>query len=574
MRVVAGLIALVVAAGCEDPAFVTVTVTNQRPDLEAIQLRVLRIDSIDTEVEVVDCTFEVDGTRDGKCGFEESRTQWVGGGVLKAVLYGGLDTDVAVVAAGWAGGRQVVVARGESRLAVAGGDLEVALKPQTQANQSCSLDVNPDADPKGGQILSDPQDLSALALVDEDADGRLEILAALGTKVFVLDYREAPELEGGCGLDIDRVLIEGCTVRANHIVVGNIDGVEGEDVAVFCGGRVGGMAAPYDLHMFGHAHAELHGVLPIDRTSRPVLGDFDGDGLHEIAAVSADTQTPPSHILHRFDMLTTPPTHQSTPVMGSGAAPNTPPASHAPLVVPGPERDALYIVGYQPEWTVFDPGASPHNAGPVGRVVTGLSAARYPDGTPAITAAATAMMRSHVSLNTISDRVHSTRLTVPMTVRVQTRIDVHLPIGDIHGAGEASVVAVTGQTLVSAPFRPGVGGEAVRAQSLSGSDPELKASLLVDIDGEPGAEIISYFVSNNELTIMRSDGTVFEGWPVTIESEGDLRVAVADLDGDTSAEIVVVAFPRVFVFSLGGGSYGAAPWAFPVGDRRGTGFSN
>jgi len=441
------------------------------------------------------------------------------------------------------------------------------LPAMTAPNQICALDVNPDSDPKGRPIDADPQDMSALTIADTDGDGRPEIIAALGEDVFALSYRLDPTREGGCALSLEK-LIEDCPVRDQSVLVGDVDGVGGEDVVVICEGRVGGMAVPLEVRVAAAGRVSIapDPMLP-RRTGTPALGDGDGDGRDELLVLSTTQSN--ELFLRIFDLNVDPIAHRPVPMQGVTLNDAFPP--FAPVVVPGTGVDTVHVAGYPMKWFELTGGVPPTVRNVRLVTATGMASGKLADGSPAIAlSVGMGLMRpAGLRVARAGDPAAHAEFNLNPTSRLTARHDVHLAIGDIDGDGADDVVAATGQAIYSVPF--GVAAAPVNVRAIGGSDIEIKSTRLVDIDGNPGAEIISYFVNSNEITIHNAAGEAMAGWPQTVDSDGDLRVVVTDLDGDTSAEIVVVAFPKVYVYSLGGGSYGAAPWPYPAGDRRGTG---
>jgi hypothetical protein len=102
---------------------------------------------------------------------------------------------------------------------------------------------------------------------------------------------------------------------------------------------------------------------------------------------------------------------------------------------------------------------------------------------------------------------------------------------------------------------------------------------LANIDGQPGAEVVSFSSDASRVVAMDVQGRPLDGWPISASVlDAKLRMLVADLEGnlsfDRDLELVLLTKRRVEVVGLGPGSYDqrSTPWPLVHHDpaARGT----
>lgn len=536
--------------GCEDPAALEVRVTIEESGLVDVRPVVRKGTDLDAP-KVLDCALSLDGEPEGLCPFEAGEGRWTDPDELVFVLYGEPSTELLISV----DGRRQVNAAGETRLAVVTTTTALAALPpnpgertsislplvdRTTPRNDCALDV-------GSELVT--RDLSAIVPFGRAAP--LTAVTAVGERLTLLRYLR--DGDSGCTLEEVGVFTLPCAVHPNALVAGVLDRNGTVSVAGLCdeearlfGGRVGGGMAP--------VFRELPLGMPRERVSRPA-GTRSGQIVvvaDEGQAVNLINWSPADGRLIRVPL-----DGVSFPVAPDGLSPAGP-----IILPPGPNRgvQTILIAGF---------------GGAIGFVDRGqFRAIEQIDYTPV--RGASAFTGDQIVLVDASADTIFFRELVPMPERdpPQVRVgatvratidpidearDVRVALGRF-GADHSRYAVVTDGGLVQArPFDP----NRMPAQFMAtGAVDGAQVNLLWNMDGQPGAEIVTFDPGSNNLRGHTYDGLALDGWnPLSIDREdGEVRAALAHLAlGPDDLELLTLSGGQVQVFFFG-------PSSVAVGD--------
>lgn len=123
-------------------------------------------------------------------------------------------------------------------------------------------------------------------------------------------------------------------------------------------------------------------------------------------------------------------------------------------------------------------------------------------------------------------------------------------IGDVDGDGNLEIVVVGGGGITSVYIYPGNGGDNPRILHPVGAATYAPALALADLDGDNSPEII--LITDQAINIWKGDGAFLPGWPVTVPQLLGVVPLVGDIDGDQAPEIIVSGYESTYAFDVNG----------------------
>ena len=142
--------------------------------------------------------------------------------------------------------------------------------------------------------------------------------------------------------------------------------------------------------------------------------------------------------------------------------------------------------------------------------------------------------------------------------------------GDIDGDGQGEIVVGTASGssngLIYA-FRKD--GSTVTGFPIN-SGYTTRTVVLGDLDNNGHMEIITNkrLSNSGEVWVYRGDGTVYPGWPKTINSVPASSCAVGDITGDGVPEIIAESYNSLYAFDKNGNILTGFPFTMPNGDNN------
>jgi len=132
----------------------------------------------------------------------------------------------------------------------------------------------------------------------------------------------------------------------------------------------------------------------------------------------------------------------------------------------------------------------------------------------------------------------------PLAMNAET--SSHVAVGDVDGDGVLDIVsaadAIYAWDAEGRELRDGDADPATEGPFISiGQTWTPAAVTLADLTPHPGLEIVASCRSGSSIYVFQGDGTTAPGWPRAINAWNWAAPAVADLDGDGDAEIVVTS---------------------------------
>ncbi|HEY3250221.1 MAG TPA: VCBS repeat-containing protein, partial [Ignavibacteria bacterium] len=138
--------------------------------------------------------------------------------------------------------------------------------------------------------------------------------------------------------------------------------------------------------------------------------------------------------------------------------------------------------------------------------------------------------------------------------------------GDIDGDGQGEIVVTN---------HGGTSGGNVYAFHKDGSNVTgfpinhgycIRTPVLADIDNTGGLEIIVDRRESNEVWVYRGNGTVYPGWPKSINQVPSSSSAVGDITGDGFPEIISESYSSLYAWDRNGNALAGFPFTMPNGD--------
>jgi hypothetical protein len=558
-------ISITLFAACADPGSLRVR-SEVTPEIAAVSVTVFRSGRSSP---IIECRFEGDGTESGRCPFEERAEPWQRGAAIDFVLYGDPGIALEVALEGFDDlGVSVTSTRAFATLTSGGADRtplsfrlekppEPPVKKRTEVHRRCEVTLPESA----GQ-----RDQTAMMLIDEGGDGKLEIVAVTPRRMSFIRYASS---EDGCTLTEAETRLSPQCARAHALAAGEIDPLRpGDEIVAACSPRnMGGyklraLAARPDGQLEELASVDLD-VMVAGQVTRPVLFDANADGNLELALLAARTSTIVELVLWRPAPGARLQRYRLPSIMPNANGNIT----HAPIVLPRLDgADNLFVVGNRGGSALYDPSMDQVFSRAGNAAASALDPAlAWPgrEGVPVLVLAnGSAALVNFIPLPMGMARSATTSL------RVVGSQEIAIAIGDVDGSGANSAVWAADDRVAIAKVAVGGATDEIPLEAGFGG-PMLV--LLANLDGEPGSEIVAFGPTSDKLQAIDHRGRALDGWPIRAGTAGTPnRLALADLDGDGSAEVLVLSFDRMTVLSLGAGSWDrdAAPWPLPFRDRR------
>ncbi len=152
-------------------------------------------------------------------------------------------------------------------------------------------------------------------------------------------------------------------------------------------------------------------------------------------------------------------------------------------------------------------------------------------------------------------------------------VDSFPTVGDVDGDGEREIVIALKSGMNGIVYVLSPDGSIERTLLSTGSFSYSSAVALADLDGDRTPEII--LQTEGQLDVWKGDGSVFPGWPVMWSTShwlGNSSPVVGDVDGDADMEIVVTsqvagssANGWVYVYNSDGTLHPSFPKSLPIG---------
>ena len=567
--------AVVAAAACADPAALEVIVDVNAQQLDALNL-VVRKGGPDGDA-FIDCRVPFQGSVESACGFEGGSGRWLDPNRVSFVLFGEPDVPLDIEIEGDRDGRVVTTTRAASRLpprAAERATLRLALFGRTAVRLRCAVQIEP---PPGEIEPSlDSESQTALTLANLTGSPGLEVLLSVDGELVVVEY--VPQ-GGACDLrprtlrdpaedrnapyDPDRW----CRVLPGSLVVGSLDS-QTRVAASLCSQAPPGRAR-LKVAVLSAEGIDIRTVTinaPLSRVSMPTVVDFDGDGAVEVVMLVQSSGAFPAEVqVARYDPVTDQTTAQGIGAYDTLARGRT---ALPPIVFAGDGGDALFVVGYPGPIGVYD---GMRFAQLAGNGVRGTRAPLVVDGTDAV-----------VVQEVRGPLVVASRL-VPTFDRQGWRpvatATAALPEVPADELVRLSAGLTKDGTAVTAFVHDGfVYGWLLAAEPapllVETLGPEIGSQPLlhVNLDGQPGTELVSYAEDSNVIRAVDQQGQVLTGWPLMLSGDsGVRRVIVSDLEVAPprddrvlrTAEVIGLTYRQLEILSLGAGSYDQSQWPWP-----------
>lgn len=569
-------------SACADPAAVRVQVEVQPPELNELEVRVQHEGK-----ERVACRLPFEGAGEGLCPFEGGEGRWLRREQLSFVLHGTPGQTAELTVQGLREGRSVTSTAAQLRLPSEEGAIEVVdlvLPAASPVRRRCSLTLPPSSfEPERLAEEGDHSALLVLPAAEANPDGPQRLLVSAqnllaevelqsGPKGCALQAREIldssiQELVTGTGRLVDRSHPRGwCNLRHGALAVRPARGRVG--VTALAGLCVTGSSARLKIGLLTPEGLNLVGTATVagafSSVSDPVLADLDGDGQPEAFVFVRGPRGSGDLVRVWRDgaRIRT----ETAPLFSTGAVAHDPPLP--PLVLPAPTGggpEAILALGNSEEGFVIT-GAGPRTLNlpasqrppaaymisddEVGVVMQpGLSALLHVrlQRAQGIWSLAS---REIVNLSNVAPPSSQARITVgawrtPQDLRALIMED-----------GVAQLVALDGTAEV----------QSLDVWNAEAAD--AQRTLWVNLDGVPGAELLSYGQAGARVAAWAPSGPAL-GWPVEFTGLSQRSVVAADLDAEVlpsglrSLEIVSLSSRQLEVLSLGPGSYDALGMDWP-----------
>ena len=576
-----GWTALLVFGACSDPAALDVVVAINAQSLSELRL-ILRDGGLASEA-FVDCRLPFAAPA-SDCRLEGGTGAWDDEDRFAFVLYGDPGAQVGLEIEGLSSGQSVTATRAVVVLPDAAGGrgrIDLALFDRTEVRRRCMVDIQVqrnDLEPS-----TSPQVETALTAIDLNSRPGLELLLSVDGELLVATY--APQ-DDACTLTTVELRdpvgnAQGpfgedrwCRVHTGALVADRLANDSGFVAASLCA-RVGSAGARLKVATITAQGVDISTVnleVPLAQVSMPQLVDFDGNGGREVVVLVQTAVPEPAALVRvlRYEPLTARTGFRDVGGFGflGRGQPGLP-----PLVFAGPVRgERLLIAGYLGPVGVFDGRDFEANRPPDQRaqrapVLVDVDAQPQLQELRGDRFSSTRFALTGAGGNAVWQAVVTASAALPRSVVAIDDLR-RLSIGQTSGGSPVVAVAVDGAVIGWA-----IGPQAEVTTIASDGFAEEQELLHVNLDGQPGTELVAYTANANAIRGIDQTGEPLTGWPIDLMGEGGVRrVLMTDLEATRddralrSAELVGLTYRRLEAISLGAGSYDSSEWPWPSSD--------
>ena len=140
--------------------------------------------------------------------------------------------------------------------------------------------------------------------------------------------------------------------------------------------------------------------------------------------------------------------------------------------------------------------------------------------------------------------------------------------GDIDGDGQGEIVAVShGTTSGGYVYAFKKNGDPVTGFPVNNGY-SSRTPVLADLDNNGTMEIIVNERVTRVVTVYKGDGTVYPGWPQTMDHVPASSAAVGDITGDGVPEIIAESYNSLYAWHTNGDTVAGFPFTMPNGDKN------
>jgi hypothetical protein len=507
-------------AACADPAVLEVKVSIDDADLTDLVLVVAK-GTADGD-RAIDCTLPFGAEPKGTCGFDDGTGRWTDRASLGFVLYGAPATDLYFRIDGRRARMDaldvVTTTTAVSALPPNPGEralLELPLPNRTKPRFRCSVDLPGAGDP----------DLSSLVVLDRIDP--VSIVAAVRDRMSLVRYGGGNG--ASCSLDVVRTVDLPCVVHPSALVarLETSRGTAGSGslltVAGLCDDEPRGMARLFALRV-GEGDLLQTFTNDVDapraKVSRPAL-------TYRPPAITAvvETRSGPGVLTWTLPTQASP---EATLIVSAPGLVFPAAAARSPVgpivVPPAMERQPVAVAGYGGPIHVVEPCKQ---AIPVDGASLRGAAAYVANERVYVAEVRGADLAVHAIAPTGS-RTPCFQVTTERSALMQPAeeaLDVRIAIG-LFGAGKEPFAVVASEGFVELhPIDGGVASGFVASSGFRGA----QSTLLWNMDGLPGDEIITYEESAGSFYGHTAGGAPLDGWDplTTTNMDGDPRLALS-----------------------------------------------
>ncbi len=140
--------------------------------------------------------------------------------------------------------------------------------------------------------------------------------------------------------------------------------------------------------------------------------------------------------------------------------------------------------------------------------------------------------------------------------------------GDIDGDGQGEIVAVShGPASGGYVYAFKKNGDAVTGFPINNGYC-TRTPVLADLDNNGTLEIIVNERVSHTVRVYKGDGTMFPGWPQTMNHVPASSAAVGDITGDGVPEIIAESYNSLYAWHTNGDTVAGFPFTMPNGDNN------